>query len=112
MVNQSRVWRVQYLASRPIVPARDEREVGSTIMDVFENPTRQVSASEADRSLPARMMRWLSAVLPVRKLSDTEYMTKLEEKRREIDEKLRVLETEEERLFRLVGEGAAPHDVP
>jgi hypothetical protein len=52
-------------------------------------------------------MRGMSRFLPVRQLSDEEYMATLEKRRREIDGRLRDIEAEEVRLFESANGGSS-----
>lgn len=50
-------------------------------------------------SLPERMMSNLAKVLPVRKLSNEEYLATLEKKRAEVDKRLEEIAEEEIRMY-------------
>ena len=49
--------------------------------------------------VPQKIMGALSAFLPVKKLSDEEYLAVLERKRREVDERLEEIQKEELKIF-------------
>jgi len=71
-----------------------------SLRDSLENPAKKPSTqAEESRSLPARIMAGVTAVLPVRKLSDEEYLAALEKKRAEVDKRLEEIEDEERRIF-------------
>ncbi|WVF69242.1 hypothetical protein IAT40_004018 [Kwoniella sp. CBS 6097] len=62
------------------------------------NPDRK-GASTLAPSFPERMMTSLSKFLPVRKLSDDEYIATLEKKRADVDKRLREIDEEEKRMY-------------
>ncbi|WVQ96744.1 hypothetical protein IAU59_003851 [Kwoniella sp. CBS 9459] len=116
--------------SNPNPPLR-----GETIMQSFEDPLkahdplhnpdwvrpRSGSGSQGGStpthttplspSFPERMMTSLSKFLPVRKLSDDEYLATLEKKRADVDKRLGEIEDEERRMYAWAesqGQGQGP----
>ncbi|GFZ45293.1 hypothetical protein JCM24511_03019 [Saitozyma sp. JCM 24511] len=81
------------VASQTYTPSSNS-ESGYTIMS---DPTQPVA--DPENSLPSRIMGFMSAVLPVRRLSDDEYLAALEKQRKEVDGRLREIATEEEKIF-------------
>jgi hypothetical protein len=63
----------------------------------MDDPTRPIENPE--NSLPVRIMGFMSAFLPVRKLSDEEYLAALEKKRAGVNSRLCEIAEEEERIF-------------
>ena len=70
-----------------------------TLRQSFENPTTQLTIEQQTTSLPGRLLRGMSTILPVQRLSDDEYLELLERKRREVDKRLGEIEAEEMRIF-------------
>lgn len=80
-----------------LLPIRREDERGNHGWSVLENPTRPVA--EPEKSLPAKIMGVASAILPVRSLSDQEYLDVLLKKQAGVEKRLVEIAAEEERLF-------------
>lgn len=105
MVNEVRIGRLRLLARRvgdmdetaPKAPAGQEEKGMISTIEAMENPT----AATTTESLPGKIMAGLSHFLPVRKLSDDEYLATLEKKRAELDKRLKAIEEEEVKLYEL-----------
>ncbi|OCF42023.1 hypothetical protein I317_04109 [Kwoniella heveanensis CBS 569] len=72
--------------------------------DPLHNPSpnstaQQTHSASASPSFPERMMTSLSKFLPVRKLSDDEYIATLEKKRADVDKRLKEIDDEEKRMY-------------
>ncbi|ADV21777.1 hypothetical protein I305_01820 [Cryptococcus gattii E566] len=101
--NQLRVMRLNYLA---------KNQTGISSLDTVA-PSEQVPTATFDAlkssipspeptsppSLPERMMSSLIKVLPVRKLTNEEYLATLEKKRAEVDKRLKEIAEEEMRMY-------------
>ncbi|KAK8858517.1 hypothetical protein IAR55_002744 [Kwoniella newhampshirensis] len=123
--NQLRVFRLEYLAKQP-QPRRETRSIsslagspsssldGSTTNIEFEKYDPSLSTNFNENllksssttinpnqtpSLPEKMMSGLSKFLPVRKLSNEEYLEQLEKKRADVDKRLKEIEDEEKRMY-------------
>jgi hypothetical protein len=108
VVNQVRIGRLRLLARRvgdmdgtsPHIPvqaggmANEGEEMVSTI-EALDNPTAATTAG----SLPGRIMKGLSHALPIRQLSDEEYLATLEKKRRDVNKRVAQIEEEELKLY-------------
>jgi hypothetical protein len=77
-------------------------EMVSTI-DALDDPTAPTTAA----SLPGRIMKGLSHALPIRQLSDEEYLATLEKKKRDVAKRLGEIEVEELRLYEASQTGVA-----
>lgn len=114
-VNQFRIVRLQLLARRSQPAA--ESDTPSTVLPLpsslstqsgfdvglrasLENPgVLPPTPAEESQTLPGKMIRGLSTFLPVRKLSDEDYLALLVKKRNEVDRRLKEIEEEEWRIF-------------
>jgi hypothetical protein len=65
-------------------------------MESFEDPAKPAGERRGDAPITGRLMGVLSHVLPVRRLSDEDYLASLEKKRGEVDR--RIAEIDEEQL--------------
>ncbi|WVR06280.1 hypothetical protein IAU60_003310 [Kwoniella sp. DSM 27419] len=120
--NQLRVFRLKALAKRAPddppststlsggIPTPDDLQYAqitptpstdSSILQSFEDPlkTSNPLTNASPPSLPERMMGSLSKVLPVRKLTNNEYLETLEKKRAEVDRRLKEIDDEEKRMY-------------
>ena len=77
-------------------PANGQYAPAQPTKQAFDQPLQHDTSTQ---TLPARMMSGLSRFLPVRKLSDDEYMATLEKRRGEIDKRLGEIEKEEMRFY-------------
>ncbi|KAI9631944.1 uncharacterized protein MKK02DRAFT_21475 [Dioszegia hungarica] len=106
VVNQVRVGRLKLLARRvgdmDGTAPQGQGEMVSTI-DALDNPTAPTTAA----SLPGRIMKGLSHALPIRQLSDEEYLATLEKKKRDVAKRLGEIEVEELRLYEASQTGMA-----
>lgn len=72
-----------------------EPDTPPSVAGSLEHPT----APTTGNSLPGRIMQGMTRFLPVRKLSDDEYLATLEKKRADLDKRLSLIDEEELRLF-------------
>ncbi|WWD18406.1 hypothetical protein CI109_102856 [Kwoniella shandongensis] len=118
--NQLRVFRLEYLAkqsqSQPIssqAPASATGLIPETAAGIYDpslitnfnehslksNTPTPTKENPQTPSLPEKMMKGLSKFLPVRKLTDDEYLEQLQKKRDDVDKRLREIEDEEKRMY-------------
>jgi hypothetical protein len=114
VVNQVRIGRLRLLARRvgdmdgtaptispiPVTGAGGDaagaaKEGMVSTIEALDNPTAPTTAG----SLPGRIMQAMSHALPIRQLSDKEYLETLEKKRRDVDKRLKQIEEEELNLY-------------
>ncbi|WVQ65863.1 uncharacterized protein L199_004041 [Kwoniella botswanensis] len=123
-INQARVIRLKTLAKRqststitsPPSPQKtlegsfnDQNQSQSQITQSFEQPLKnpipntdiklESQKHESNVTFPERMMNSLTKFLPVRKLTNEEYVQTLEKKRMEVDKMLREIDEEEKRMY-------------
>lgn len=116
-VNQFRIVRLQLLARRNQATNDTEATLASALPEVsssnrpestfdvglrasLENPgILPPTPAEESQTLPGKLIRGLSTFLPVRKLSDEDYLALLVKKRNEVDKRLKEIEDEEWRIF-------------
>jgi hypothetical protein len=114
--NQFRVIRLQILAKRseaqsqadlettPFpIPNTDgtktKPEFDMSLRGSLENPTTTAPLAQQPDTLPGQMIRGLSSFLPVRKLSDEDYLALMLRKKEDVERRLREIEQEEMRIF-------------
>nr|XP_019045730.1 hypothetical protein I302_06121 [Kwoniella bestiolae CBS 10118]OCF24660.1 hypothetical protein I302_06121 [Kwoniella bestiolae CBS 10118] len=120
-INQARVIRLKTLAKQStpslpqsasmddpsattILPGKDD-QVHSQISQSFEQPLKPplpttIQEAESQKpTFPEKMMNSLTKFLPVRKLTNEEYVETLEKKRMEVDKRLREIDDEEKRMY-------------
>lgn len=102
IVNSVRIGRLRLLARRvgdmdgtapspaAIIHGDEGKEGKVSTIDALDNPTAPTTAT----SLPGKIMKGLSHALPIRQLSDEEYLSTLEKKRRDLDKRLAQIEEE------------------
>ncbi|CAK9783476.1 hypothetical protein CC85DRAFT_329651 [Cutaneotrichosporon oleaginosum] len=96
LVNQTRVWRLEVLAKRVREGAEaraDERPVD--VMVAFEEPAKPAGERRGDAPITGRVMSVLSHILPVKRLSDEDYLASLEKKRAEVDRRIAEIDSEQ-----------------
>lgn len=99
--NQLRVMRLSYLAKSQakmssLDTAPSEHEPTATF-DALKSSTP--APDPTSPSLPERMMSSFTKILPVRKLSNEEYLATLEKKRADVDKRLKEIAEEEMRMY-------------
>ena len=109
VVNQTRITRVRYLARKegstsppkPVDPSEAvEASTTAQIRTALENPVKGPDGEVlGEKSLPARIMSTMSTFLPIRKISDEEYLSALERRRQAMDERIAEIESEEGRMY-------------
>ncbi|WWC88753.1 uncharacterized protein L201_003666 [Kwoniella dendrophila CBS 6074] len=88
-------------------PIEPKSDMQSQITQSFESP---IKSSNYDQnilqntlnekpSFPEKMMNSLTKILPVRKLSNDEYIQTLEKKKQDIEKRLKEIDDEEERMY-------------
>jgi hypothetical protein len=80
-------------------PPSSDPSVGPTLRESFENPLTRPTREQEAKSLPGKLLRGISTILPVQRLTDDEYLALMERKRREVDKRLREIDAEEIRIF-------------
>ncbi|OWZ46740.1 hypothetical protein C356_02930 [Cryptococcus neoformans c45] len=100
--NQLRVMRLSYLAKNQakmssLDTAPSEHEPTATF-DALKSSTPAPEPTSPP-SLPERMMSSFTKILPVRKLSNEEYLATLEKKRADVDKRLKEIAEEEMRMY-------------
>ncbi|GMK58246.1 hypothetical protein CspeluHIS016_0502780 [Cutaneotrichosporon spelunceum] len=100
LVNQTRVWRLELLARRareaqPTQVPTSAPEPTVDVMESFEAPAKPDGQRRGDAPLTSRMMGVLSHILPVKKLSDEEYLTGLEKKRDDVNRRIAEIDAEQ-----------------
>lgn len=100
--NQLRVMRLSYLAKNQakmssLDTAPSEHEPTATF-DALKSSTPAPDPTSPP-SLPERMMSSFTKILPVRKLSNEEYLATLEKKRADVDKRLKEIAEEEMRMY-------------
>ncbi|OWZ57632.1 hypothetical protein C349_03070 [Cryptococcus neoformans var. grubii Br795] len=99
--NQLRVMRLSYLAKSQakmssLDTAPSEHEPTAKF-DALKSSTP--APDPTSPSLPERMMSSFTKILPVRKLSNEEYLATLEKKRADVDKRLKEIAEEEMRMY-------------
>ncbi|WVQ72869.1 hypothetical protein IAR50_002430 [Cryptococcus sp. DSM 104548] len=106
-VNEFRVMRLNYLAgessppSLEAAPPSTPTPMSSTPALAFETLKSDlpIPQSSDKPSLPERMMTSLSTFLPVRKLTNEEYLETLEKKKEGVEKRLKEIADEEVRMY-------------
>lgn len=70
-----------------------------TLRQSLENPTTKLTTEQEPTSLPGRLLRGMSTILPVQRLTDDEYLALLQRKRADVDKRLGEIANEEIRIF-------------
>jgi hypothetical protein len=110
-VNSLRVARLRYLANAPLAtPAvmsdpSAEPDTSTQIIQSLQHPRKDPDKLAGEKSLQARVLNTLGTFLPVRKLTDEEYLATLEKRRFQIGARLKEIEREEIRIFELTENG-------
>ncbi|BEI82431.1 hypothetical protein CcaverHIS002_0302990 [Cutaneotrichosporon cavernicola] len=98
LVNQSRVWRLELLAKRAregLPEPAPAFEPAVEVMESFETPAKPDGERRGDAPITSRMMGVLSHILPVKKLSDEDYLAGLEKKRNDVDRRIAEIDAEQ-----------------
>ncbi|KAL1412951.1 hypothetical protein Q8F55_000700 [Vanrija albida] len=108
-VNSVRVARLEILAKRleegkvPVVVAEPaepaEPTIASSVPPAFDNPLKEEGAQRGDAPITSRILGTLSGFLPVRKLTDDDYLATLERKRADVDKRLAEIDAEQLTMF-------------
>lgn len=115
-VNQFRVVRLHLLARHSAdeptptptlsTDSQSDSKFDISLRSSLENPTLTAPTPEEEsKTLPGRMIRGLATVLPVRKVSDDDYLALLIKKRNEVERRLKEIEQEEWRIYETATKG-------
>lgn len=100
-VNQARVFRLEMLAKQARgpqpVPVPEEPRIEA--VQSFEEPRKAEDAIRGDAVITGKVLGVLSKFLPVKRLTDEEYLERLETKRKQVDVRLKEIEEEQLAMF-------------
>lgn len=102
--NEARVIRLKLLARRQAqLDPSAQYSQGGTVADghlVDAADPAAAPSTPAKKPLQERIMRGLSAITPIHKITDEEYLTSLQNQQAEVERKLKMILREEEWLFK------------
>ncbi|TXT13509.1 hypothetical protein VHUM_00876 [Vanrija humicola] len=98
-VNSVRVARLEILAKRLEDAKAREAPVPVAEAEAFDNPLKEEGAQRGDAPITSRILGKLSSFLPVRKLTDEDYLATLERKRADVDKRLAEIDAEQLTMF-------------
>lgn len=74
-------------------------ELSGTVADAMANPAKPAGARRGDAPLTQRVLDALTNVLPIRRISDDEFVATMEKRNGEIEKRLAEIEREQAALF-------------
>lgn len=85
--------------AKPVEATTPEVPIAALLPPAFDNPLKEEGAQRGDAPLTARVLSSLSSFLPVRKLTDDDYLATLERKRADVDKRLAEIDAEQLTMF-------------
>ncbi|WWC62479.1 uncharacterized protein I303_105075 [Kwoniella dejecticola CBS 10117] len=87
-------------SSTTVQPGDTQSQITKSFEDPLKPPEEMIAKSNMEKpSFPETMMNSLTKFLPVRKLTNEEYIQTLEKKRADVDKRLKEIDEEEKRMY-------------